>query len=145
MKTVVHILILAFLTYICICTTGQLTFNKTRELADLIRNLQISRIQVQNNYKFRWDSEHFQKRRNIKANVEMDFPELPDSKLIFDSPTYRVRVGRFTEKLDAERKFSEVREKYPNAMLLKQKKSSKWTIFFVGLNTSRSSFLKNIP
>ncbi|MGC1515853.1 MAG: SPOR domain-containing protein [Maribacter sp.] len=66
----------------------------------------------------------YAKAQNIKANVEQDFPELP-SKIDFDSPTYRVRVGRFTSKLDAERKFNEVRIKYPNAMLLKPKKSAK--------------------
>ncbi|TLP82289.1 SPOR domain-containing protein [Maribacter sp. ACAM166] len=62
--------------------------------------------------------------QNIKANVEVDFPDLL-SKIDFDSPTYRVRVGKFTSKLDAERKFNEVRIKYPDAMLLKPKKSTK--------------------
>jgi cell division protein FtsN len=61
---------------------------------------------------------------SIKANVETDFPSLP-SKIDFDSPTYRVRVGKFKTKMEAERKFNEVREKYPNAMLLKPKKSTK--------------------
>lgn len=60
----------------------------------------------------------------IKANVEEDFPSLA-SKIDFDSPTYRVRVGKFKTKMEAERKFNEVREKYPNAMLLKPKKSAK--------------------
>ena len=61
---------------------------------------------------------------SIKADVEEDFPDLP-SKIDFDSPTYRVRVGKFKTKMEAERKFNEVREKYPNAMLLKPKKSAK--------------------
>ncbi len=60
----------------------------------------------------------------IKSQVDIDFPELP-SKIDFDSPTYRVRVGQFKNKLDAERKYIEVREKYPDAMLLKPKKSTK--------------------
>lgn len=61
--------------------------------------------------------------QKLKANIEEDFPNLP-SKIDFDSPTYRVRVGRFASKLDAERKFNEVRIKYPDAMLLKPKKST---------------------
>tara|TARA_R110002051_G_scaffold56890_1_gene105503 strand:- start:2682 stop:3053 length:372 start_codon:yes stop_codon:yes gene_type:complete len=65
----------------------------------------------------------YAKAQRIKANVEEDFPDL-SSKIDFDSPTYRVRVGRFTSKLDAERKFNEVRIKYPDAMLLKPKKST---------------------
>ena len=62
--------------------------------------------------------------QTLKSNVEIDFPELP-SRIDFDSPTYRVRVGRFKTKLEAERKFNEVRIKYPDAMLLKPKKSTK--------------------
>ena len=63
------------------------------------------------------------KAQRIKSEVEIDFPQLP-ARIDFDSPTYRVRVGRFKNKLDAERKFLEVRAKYPDAMLLKPKKSS---------------------
>lgn len=64
-----------------------------------------------------------EKAQEIKSNVEIDFPELP-ARIDFDSPTYRIRVGRFKSKLEAERKFNEVRKKYPNAMLLKPKKST---------------------
>ncbi|MDT7829465.1 SPOR domain-containing protein [Pricia sp. S334] len=62
--------------------------------------------------------------QEIKSKVEIDFPNL-SSHIDFDSPTYRVRVGRFRDKLDAERKFREVRKKYPDAMLLQPKKSSR--------------------
>ncbi|MFS4418714.1 SPOR domain-containing protein [Maribacter sp. 2307ULW6-5] len=63
------------------------------------------------------------KAQKIKSNVEVDYPDLP-SRIDFDSPTYRVRLGRFKTKLEAERKFNEVRKKYPDAMLLKPKKSA---------------------
>ena len=63
----------------------------------------------------------YSKAQEIKSNVEQDFPGL-SSNIDFDSPTYRVRIGRFKDKLDAERKFREVRRKYPDAMLLQPKK-----------------------
>ncbi|MGB7392804.1 MAG: SPOR domain-containing protein, partial [Pricia sp.] len=59
----------------------------------------------------------YAKAQEIETQVQQDFPGL-SSKIDFDSPTYRVRVGRFKNKLDAERKFLEVRRKYPDAMLL---------------------------
>ena len=62
--------------------------------------------------------------QTIQSQVEQDFPDL-SSRIDFDSPTYRVRVGRFKNKLDALRKFKEVREKYPDAMLLEPKKSTR--------------------
>lgn len=63
----------------------------------------------------------YAKAQEIKSKVEQDFPALP-SNIDFDSPTYRVRVGRFKNKLDAERKFQELRQKYPDAMLLQPQK-----------------------
>ncbi|MGB5369846.1 MAG: SPOR domain-containing protein [Flavobacteriaceae bacterium] len=65
----------------------------------------------------------FDMAQKIKSEVEIDFPDLP-SKIDFDSPTYRVRVGQFKNRLEAERKYNEVRQKYPDAMLLKPKKST---------------------
>ncbi len=61
----------------------------------------------------------------LKAKVDVDFPGW-FSKIVFDSPTYRVQIGKFKTKLEAERKFLEVRKKYPAALLLKpEKKTSK--------------------
>ncbi len=66
----------------------------------------------------------YQDAESIKSQVEVDFPQWTP-KIIFDSPTYRVRVGRFKTKLEAERKFLEVRKKYPAALLLKPETSSR--------------------
>jgi hypothetical protein len=66
----------------------------------------------------------YQKAQNLKTQVEVDFPDWY-SKIEFESPTYRVRLGRFKTKLEAERKYLEVRKKYPDAMLLKPEKDSK--------------------
>ncbi len=59
----------------------------------------------------------------LKSEVDVDFPDW-SSKIVFDSPTYRVQIGRFKTKLEAERKFLEVREKYPAALLLKPDKKN---------------------
>ncbi|WP_318309501.1 SPOR domain-containing protein [Flagellimonas crocea] len=61
---------------------------------------------------------NYQKAQDLLNQVEVDFPGWY-SKIEFESPTYRVRLGRFKTKLEAERKYLEVRKKYPDAMLLK--------------------------
>lgn len=61
---------------------------------------------------------NYNKAKNLKDKVDVDFPNWP-SKIEFESPTYRVRVGKFKSRMEAERKFLEVRKKYPQAMLLK--------------------------
>lgn len=63
---------------------------------------------------------NYEKAQDLLNQVEVDFPDLR-SKIEFESPTYRVRLGRFKTKLEAERKYLEVRKKYPEAMLLKPK------------------------
>ncbi|MEM8926652.1 MAG: SPOR domain-containing protein [Bacteroidota bacterium] len=60
----------------------------------------------------------YEKAQNLKSQVEIDFPGWY-SKIEFQEPTYRVRLGKFEDPLEAERRFREVRKKYPSAMLLK--------------------------
>lgn len=61
---------------------------------------------------------NYEEAEELKSLVRIDFPQWTP-QIIFDSPTYRVRVGRFRTKLEAERKFLEVRKKYPAALILK--------------------------
>ncbi|MGB5238491.1 MAG: SPOR domain-containing protein [Flavobacteriaceae bacterium] len=60
----------------------------------------------------------------LKQDVEIDFPQWK-AKIVFDSPTYRVRIGRFKTKLEAERHFQVVREKYQQSLILKSEKKEK--------------------
>lgn len=59
----------------------------------------------------------YEQARKLKSKVEIDFPGWY-SKIEFLSPTYRVRLGKFYNSLEAQRKYREVRRKYPNAVLL---------------------------
>lgn len=63
----------------------------------------------------------YEKAEKLKSDVAIDFPGWY-SKIIFDSPTYRVHIGRFRSKLEAERQFIEVRKKYPESLLLSPEK-----------------------
>lgn len=54
----------------------------------------------------------------LKQEASIAFPEF-DPKIVFDSPTYRVHVGKFTDRLVAEKKFLEVRQEFPGALLLR--------------------------
>ncbi len=57
----------------------------------------------------------------LKQDAEIDFPQWK-AKIVFDSPTYRVRIGRFNTKLEAERHFQLIREKYPQSLILRSEK-----------------------
>lgn len=123
MKTLLYtIIVICSLTY-SFGQTGQVTIEQDEKIDELLK-LYKSAIGDADVYRIQVGFGSFAKAQRIKSEVEIDFPGL-SSKIDFDSPTYRVRLGRFKNKLDAERKFIEVRAKYPDAMLLKPKKSSK--------------------
>ena len=42
-----------------------------------------------------------------------------ESRIEFQTPTYRVRLGDFNDRLEAERIFAEIRKKFPSAILIK--------------------------
>ena len=54
----------------------------------------------------------------LQEEVSLEFPEY-DPQIVFDSPTYRVHIGKFRSRLEAEKKFLEVRRKFPGALLLR--------------------------
>jgi hypothetical protein len=54
----------------------------------------------------------------LKQEAAVEFPEY-DPKIVFDSPTYRVHIGKFKDRLEAEKKFLEVRQRFPGALLLR--------------------------
>ena len=122
MKTCLYIAILAFSTSFAYTQEGIIKIEQADEITELLKiykgynkNSEFYQIQV--------GFGSYDKAERIKSEVEIDFPKM-SSKIDFDSPTYRVRIGRFKTKLEAERKFKEVRAKYPDAMLLKPKKST---------------------
>ena len=54
----------------------------------------------------------------LKQAAAIAFPEY-DPKIVFDSPTYRVHLGKFTDRLEAEKKYLEVRQQFPGSLLLR--------------------------
>lgn len=123
MKTLAHILIFTCLVNFTNAQQGTVNIEQDEKIADLLE-IYKSANTTSEYYRIQVGFGSHAKAQNIKASIEVDFPNMY-SKIDFDSPTYRVRLGRFKTKLEAERRFTEVRKKYPDAMLLKPKKSSK--------------------
>ena len=123
MKTHIFAASLMFLTLHVSAQQGRVHIQQDPELKELI-DLYSQVNSDTGYYQIQVGFGNNQKAQELKSQVEIDFPDMY-SKIEFESPTYRVRVGRFKTKLEAERKFLEVRKKYPDAMLLKPKNDSK--------------------
>ena len=122
MKLLIVIAFITFTSVVGFAQQGQVNIEQDDKITDLLVIYKSSN-ESHEYYRIQVGFGSYAKAQSIKENVEIDFPGL-SSKIDFDSPTYRVRVGRFKTKLEAERKFKEVRVKYPDAMLLKPKKST---------------------
>ncbi|WP_127136520.1 SPOR domain-containing protein [Flagellimonas oceanensis] len=117
MKTAVFSTILIALTTQVFAQDGQVTIQQDPKINELVKlyakvNANTGFYQIQVGFG------NYARAQDLLSQVEIDFPDWY-SKIEFESPTYRVRLGRFKTKLEAERKYLEVRKKYPDAMLLK--------------------------
>lgn len=80
-----------------------------------------SSITINDRYKiqiFNGDSENSKKALN---EFKKEFKNL-DATLIFNTPYYKVWVGNFKTKIEAERNLIALQKKYPNALLIKPNK-----------------------
>ena len=55
-----------------------------------------------------------------KSYIYQNFPEL-NTYLTFSQPTYRMKAGDFTSRLDAERYYATIRQRYSMAMIVPEK------------------------
>ena len=122
MKTTLFFSILVCSAAFCTAQEGRVDIQQDGKIAQL---LDIYRTVNENSdhYRIQVGFGSFQEAENLKANVEKDFPDWP-TRIDFESPSYRVRTGRFKTRLEGERKLIEVRQKYPSAMLLKPEKTT---------------------
>jgi len=123
MKKIIYIVAGVLTCYCAHSQQGQVRIEQDQKIEALL-DLYRSALSTTEYYRIQVGFGNHAQAEKIKSDVDVDFPDLV-SKIDFDSPTYRVRVGSFKTKIEAERKFNEVRIKYPNAMLLKPKKSAK--------------------
>jgi hypothetical protein len=123
MRTAVFSLILLCSTFMVRAQEGTVTIEQDPKIEQLIKVYN----KVNSNkgyYQIQVGFGSYQKAQNLKSQVDIDFPGWY-SKIEFQEPTYRVRLGKFQDPLEAERRFREVRKKYPSAMLLKPESDSR--------------------
>lgn len=78
-------------------------------------------ITVNDRYKiqiYNGDSENAKK---ALIDFKKEFKNL-DGTIVFSTPAYKVWIGNFRSRIEAERSLSDLRKKYPNALLIKPNK-----------------------
>lgn len=80
-----------------------------------------SSITVNSNYKIQIYYGDNENARKKLSEFKRDYKNL-DGTVVFESPNYKVWIGNFKTKIEAERNLTEIRKKYPYSLLIKPNK-----------------------
>ncbi|MGV3459965.1 MAG: SPOR domain-containing protein [Flavobacterium sp.] len=80
-----------------------------------------SSITVNDKYKIQIFYGDNEKARKTLSEFRREYKNI-DGTIIFASPTYKVWVGSFKSRIDAERTLKDIQRKYPYALLIKPNK-----------------------
>lgn len=80
-----------------------------------------SSITVNDRYKIQIFYGDSDKAKKTLTEFKRDFKTL-DGTIVFTSPTFKVWVGNFKSRIDAERSLADIKKKYPYALLIKPNK-----------------------
>lgn len=80
-----------------------------------------SSIAVNERYKIQVFSGVSEKAKKTLNDCKQNFTHL-DGTIVFNTPNYKVWIGNFKSRIEAERNLVEIKKSYPNAFLIKPKK-----------------------
>jgi hypothetical protein len=80
-----------------------------------------SSIAVNERYKIQVFSGVSEKAKKTLSDCKQNFVNL-DGTIVFNTPNYKVWIGNFKSRIEAERNLVEIKKSYPNAFLIKPKK-----------------------
>lgn len=78
-------------------------------------------IVVNENYQLQIFNGDNETAKKTLTSFRRDFPNY-DGTIIFKTPTYKVLVGNFKTRIEAEKKLNEIKKAYKNAVLIKPSK-----------------------
>ena len=80
-----------------------------------------SSITINNRYKIQIFNGNSESSKKALIDFKREFKNY-DATIIFSTPAYKVIVGNFKTRIEAERNLNLVRKKYPNSILIKPNK-----------------------
>lgn len=121
MKTLYTSLLCLGLSTFCFAQQGQVTIKQDEGLEKLLD------LYTENNKTSKYytiqihSSQSPSKAQNEKNTAEQNFTNW-FSEISFHQPNYKVRIGKFNTKFEAQQKLIEAQKKYPNAFLIADQK-----------------------
>ncbi len=78
-------------------------------------------IALNEKYKIQIFSGESEKAKKTVLQFKQEFKDI-DATIIFNTPNYKVWVGNFKTRMEAERNYVEIKKKYKNTLLIKPTK-----------------------
>ena len=122
-KIRLSLLILLVFTGICHSQQGEVVINQDQEITQLLALKK--EINSNEDSSDRYKIQIYSGRRVSAEKSKSDFRNSYgkwSSKLVYETPNYKVWVGSFRSRLEADRALLEVKKKFPNAFIFKPKK-----------------------
>jgi len=107
----------------CGAQQGSVSVNQDKKIAallDLRKDMNLNE-KDSDRYKIQIYSGSRVTAENYRADFNSKFDEW-NSAIEFETPNYKIWVGNFRTKIEADRAFKEIKQKFPNALLLKPKR-----------------------
>ncbi|MCF6131789.1 SPOR domain-containing protein [Flavobacterium wongokense] len=122
-KSFSAICFLAFLSQKSLAQTGKTTVSQDPKFEQLLNEKRKinSSITITDRYKiqiFNGDTENSKK---TLAEFKRENKNM-DATIVFSTPLYKVWVGNFKTRIEAEKNLNDLKKKYPNAFLIKPNK-----------------------
>jgi len=119
MKTTINILIFTFFTLFSNAQEGVITLQQDEKVSKLLAIYKSSDASTEE-YQIQIYNGMFNLANQKKSNFEVDFPGWT-CKIVHVDVDYRVRITGIKTALEAQRKYNEVRKKYPAAIIISPK------------------------
>ena len=117
------LLILIVFSSFCYSQQGEITINQDQEITQLLalKKEINSNEDSSDHYKIQIYSGRRVSAEKSKSDFRNSYGKW-SSKLVYETPNYKVWVGSFRSRLEADRALLEVKKKFPNAFIFKPKK-----------------------
>ena len=118
-------LLLTLLHLICFSTlkAQNVTVNQDPKFEQLLNEKRKinSSITINNRYKIQIFNGNNETSKKALIDFKKEFKNY-DATIIFSTPAYKVWVGNFKTRIDAEKNLDVIKKKYPNAIIIKPNK-----------------------
>lgn len=114
---------LIFPAAILLAQDGNLTVNQDPKFEQMLNEKRKinSSITVNDRYKIQIYNGESETAKKTLTDFRTAFKNF-DGTIVFSTPTYKVWIGNFKSRIEAERNLAEIKKKYANAFLIKPNK-----------------------